>query len=96
MSKEILIPELRFPEFKHEGEWELTTIGDIGKFYYGKSAPKFNVGEVLLGLTSFATYAIVTIKESFVTSDKSFNSLYPLVMYSAIDIKAGIGPKGFP
>lgn len=42
---------------------------------HGKSAPKFTVGEILLGLTSFATYAIVTIKESFITSDKSFNSL---------------------
>lgn len=29
MSKKKLIPELRFPEFKNEGEWEIKTIGDV-------------------------------------------------------------------
>jgi type I restriction enzyme S subunit len=44
MSKENkFIPELRFPEFKNKGEWELTSIGDIGNFYYGKSAPKWSL-----------------------------------------------------
>lgn len=45
MSKKDLIPELRFPEFKNEGEWELTSIGKIGNFYYGKSAPKWSLSE---------------------------------------------------
>ena len=40
-----LIPELRFPEFEKEGEWELTSIGSIGNFYYGKSAPKWSLSE---------------------------------------------------
>lgn len=40
-----LIPELRFPEFMNEGEWEITTIGKIGSFYYGKSAPKWSLAE---------------------------------------------------
>src|SRR5699024_10741551 len=35
------VPKLRFPEFT--GEWEKTTIGDIGSFYYGKSAPKWSI-----------------------------------------------------
>ncbi len=43
MSKENLVPELRFPEFENTGEWELTTIGNIGNFYYGKSAPKWSL-----------------------------------------------------
>lgn len=40
-----LVPELRFPEFDKDGEWELTTIGEIGNFYYGKSAPKWSLSE---------------------------------------------------
>ena len=29
MSKEKLIPELRFPEFKNEGEWTETFLGSV-------------------------------------------------------------------
>ena len=35
------VPELRFPEFG--GEWEEKSIGDLGSFYYGKSAPKWSI-----------------------------------------------------
>lgn len=46
MNKENkLIPQLRFPEFAKEDQWELTSIGKIGKFYYGKSAPKWSLSE---------------------------------------------------
>lgn len=38
-----LIPKLRFPEFLKDKEWERTTIGKVGKFYYGKSAPKWSL-----------------------------------------------------
>lgn len=41
----VLIPELRFPEFKETEEWVRTTIGEIGKFYYGKSAPKWSLSK---------------------------------------------------
>ena len=36
-------PRLRFPEFQTAGEWEKTTIGALGNFYYGKSAPKWSL-----------------------------------------------------
>ena len=39
------VPKLRFPEFENDGGWELTTIGNIGSFYYGKSAPKWSLEE---------------------------------------------------
>jgi hypothetical protein len=29
MSKENLIPELRFPEFDNEGEWQIKEVGEI-------------------------------------------------------------------
>ena len=48
MSKAItktLVPELRFPEFRGAVEWEELTIGDVGSFYYGKSAPKWSLEE---------------------------------------------------
>jgi type I restriction enzyme, S subunit len=38
-----LVPKLRFPEFHNASAWERTTIGDIGSFYYGKSAPKWSL-----------------------------------------------------
>lgn len=37
------LPKLRFPEFRDTGAWEQTTIGKIGTFYYGKSAPKWSL-----------------------------------------------------
>lgn len=40
-----LMPKLRFPEFSKDGEWQLTSIGQVGKFYYGKSAPKWSLSE---------------------------------------------------
>ncbi len=38
-------PTRRFPEFKNAPEWKQMTIGDIGSFYYGKSAPKWSLSE---------------------------------------------------
>ncbi|WP_236748396.1 restriction endonuclease subunit S [Acidovorax carolinensis] len=38
-------PRLRFPEFRGAGDWVPTTIGAIGSFYYGKSAPKWSLEE---------------------------------------------------
>lgn len=38
-----LVPNLRFPEFLTDNDWQLTTIGKVGKFYYGKSAPKWSL-----------------------------------------------------
>ena len=46
MSKEKkILPKLRFPEFAEDGEWILSTIGELGDFYYGKSAPKWSLSE---------------------------------------------------
>ena len=44
-SKPALVPKLRFPDFLGKGEWEPTTIGALGRFYYGKSAPKWSLAE---------------------------------------------------
>ena len=37
MSKEKLIPEFRFPEFKNEGEWEIKTLSGICDITNGKA-----------------------------------------------------------
>lgn len=37
MSKEKLLPELRFPEFKNEGEWELKELGQLSEIVRGGS-----------------------------------------------------------
>ena len=35
MSKDKLIPKLRFPEFKNEGEWVEKKLGEVGEFIGG-------------------------------------------------------------
>lgn len=40
-----MTPALRFSEFQKNEDWEPTTIGELGKFYYGKSAPKWSLSE---------------------------------------------------
>ena len=40
-----LTPLLRFPEFRDKASWEPTTIGALGRFYYGKSAPKWSLAK---------------------------------------------------
>lgn len=44
-GKPALTPKLRFPEFREAEGWEPTTIGALGRFYYGKSAPKWSLAE---------------------------------------------------
>ncbi len=38
-----LVPALRFPKFQDAADWEKTSIGNLGSFYYGKSAPKWSL-----------------------------------------------------
>jgi type I restriction enzyme S subunit len=45
MSKEKLIPELRFPEFKNEGEWEENTLSDVCEITNGKANAQDHVEE---------------------------------------------------
>ncbi len=59
-QKNILIPKLRFPEFKDSGEWEVKTIGRVAKVtaggtpsssepkYWGGNIPWMNSGELNL------------------------------------------------
>lgn len=76
MSRDKFIPELRFPEFKKEGEWELTTIGNIGKFYYGKSAPKWSLS--LDAQTPCVRYGELYTKFETIISDiKSRTNIEP-------------------
>jgi type I restriction enzyme S subunit len=44
-GKPTLVPKLRFPEFRELEGWDRTTIGALGRFYYGKSAPKWSLAE---------------------------------------------------
>lgn len=44
-ARPALVPKLRFPGFRESDAWEPTTIGALGRFYYGKSAPKWSLAE---------------------------------------------------
>lgn len=37
------IPQLRFPEFQNDGEWEVKRLGEIAEFYKGKGISKNDV-----------------------------------------------------
>lgn len=43
MTEQTNTPVLRFKSFNDE--WSLSTIGALGDFYYGKSAPKWSITE---------------------------------------------------
>ena len=44
-KKKNLIPELRFPEFKNEGDWEDKTLGEVCKITNGKSNAQDHIEE---------------------------------------------------
>ena len=50
MSKEKLIPELRFPEFKNEGEWEEEKLSIISEVIMGSSPSSSSYNENGIGL----------------------------------------------
>ncbi len=76
MSKEKLIPELRFPEFKKEGEWEENVLSNITDAifdgthqtpaYTESGIPFFSVENIVSGnknkFTSKEDYKIATNK----------------------------------
>ena len=43
-SNKRLVPELRFPEFKQNGEWEEKRLGDLCKIGNGKDYKHLNKG----------------------------------------------------
>ena len=46
MSKEMkLIPELRFPEFEKDGEWETESLGDVADVYQPKTISQTDLSE---------------------------------------------------
>jgi len=44
-TRPALVPRLRFPAFRATEAWAPTTIGALGHFYYGKSAPKWSLAD---------------------------------------------------
>lgn len=86
------VPKLRFPEFVNYGEWKKKTIGDIGSFYYGKSAPKWSLekdaptrcvryGELYtkFGVTITETYSRTNIDPKNLRFSKGGEILVPRV-----------------
>lgn len=50
MSKDKLIPELRFPEFKNEGEWDKPTLSSVCNVIMGSSPSSSSYNENKIGL----------------------------------------------
>ena len=86
------IPKLRFPDFQDAPEWDSSTIGNIGRFYYGKSAPKWSLAEdaptpcvrygelyTKFGAIVKETYSRTTIEPSKLRFSKGGEILVPRV-----------------
>ncbi|WP_292531584.1 restriction endonuclease subunit S [Mesorhizobium sp.] len=91
-AKPALTPKLRFPEFQNAPAWEATTIGELGSFYYGKSAPKWSLeadaptkcvryGELYtkFGVTVTETYSRTNIDPASLRFSKGGEILVPRV-----------------
>jgi len=50
MSKEKLIPELRFPDFKNEGKWDKPTLSSVSDVIMGSSPSSLSYNENKIGL----------------------------------------------
>lgn len=68
-NEDKFVPKLRFPEYNKDGEWQRTTIGEVGKFYYGKSAPKWS-------LTSDAPTPCVRYGELYTKFDTIISEIF--------------------
>jgi type I restriction enzyme S subunit len=79
MSKEKkLIPELRFPEFEKDGEWEISPLGNLSSPINEKTkGRKFTLMSITAG------YGLVTQIEKFgrEIAGKSYNNYYVLKKY---------------
>ena len=70
MSKDKLIPELRFPEFKNEGEWEVKSLGEIAEIKRGAASQHLNYvedklkGMRLLRINDFLSDSPVYVKDT--------------------------------
>lgn len=80
MSKNKLMPELRFPEFKNEEEWEEKTLGDITKII-----SKRNKSNKKLPIYS------INNKKGFLSQDEQFEGInssdrgYDISLYKVIE-----------
>ena len=50
MNKEKLIPELRFPEFENEGEWDKSKLSSVSDVIMGSSPSSLSYNENKIGL----------------------------------------------
>ncbi|MBK8805770.1 MAG: restriction endonuclease subunit S [Bacteroidales bacterium] len=80
MSNNKLIPEIRFPEFKNEGEWEKKVIGDVFTSFSG-GTPSTSEREFYSGKIPFIRSAEINRErtELFITEEGLKNSSAKLV-----------------
>jgi type I restriction enzyme S subunit len=79
-GKSKLIPELRFPEFKDEGEWDVKSIGEVFKTFSG-GTPNTSEGEYYGGTIPFIRSAEISREQTelFLTEEGLKNSSSKLV-----------------
>ena len=80
MNKEKLIPELRFPEFENDGDWEMKAIGDVFKSFSG-GTPNTSEREYYGGKIPFIRSAEINRDrtELFITEEGLKNSSAKIV-----------------
>ncbi|PQJ82788.1 restriction endonuclease subunit S [Polaribacter glomeratus] len=84
-EKQILVPELRFPEFKNDGVWIDSTIEKISSVSSGgtpsRSKPEYWNGDIPWISTTLIEYNKIKIANEFITElglNNSSTKLYPI------------------
>lgn len=89
MSKNKLIPELRFPEFKNEGEWFADTLINIAKFRRGSFPQPYGLPEWYDELNGMPFIQVYDVGDNFRLKPKTKSKISKLGAEQSVFIPKG-------
>jgi type I restriction enzyme S subunit len=89
MSKEKLIPELRFPEFKNEGEWFRDALINIAKFRRGSFPQPYGLPEWYDDVNGMPFIQVYDVGDNFRLKPKAKSKISKLAAEQSVFIPKG-------
>lgn len=89
MSKEKLIPELRFPEFQNEGEWFGDTLINIAKFRRGSFPQPYGLPEWYDDVSGMPFIQVYDVGDNFRLKPKTKSKISKLAAEQSVFIPKG-------